>query len=301
MLSGPGSGQVAAIDQASIAAGAAGNVQLQGVLSDLGNTLTSLESAASGALFQEAQIDLGNLNELLEADPALASFATPLQPIVTAAGNDDLDGMLSNATSLFDSITAVLTQEADESFTATLSPSQVDLQPGQGQTLTLQLTDTGSHPENLNLSMGTLPSGVTVQLGQDTVSLAAGTSTSVDVTLSQTLQSSTVFTLEVSAAATVVTRTAAAVVSIEPTVADVLSVTPSPSNSRCRRSRDGHRRRLQRRQRHPPASSSTAGARPVGKRRVDPAPRAIPGCAGRHVEHGVPGTDRHDQSGRGGL
>ncbi len=57
------------------------------------------------ALFEEAQIDLGNLDDLLDADPALASFASALQPIVTAANNDDLNGMLSNATSLFDNVT----------------------------------------------------------------------------------------------------------------------------------------------------------------------------------------------------
>ncbi len=123
----------------------------------------------------------------------------------------------------------MLTHEADEKFTATLSPDEVDLQPGQGQTLTLQLTDASSDSETLTLSVGTLPSGVTVQLGQDTVSLAAGASVSVNVTLSQTVQSATVFTLEVKAAAAVVSRTASAVVTIRPSVADVLSVTPSPS------------------------------------------------------------------------
>jgi uncharacterized membrane protein len=229
LLAGPGSGQVAAIDQASSAAGAAGNLQLQSVLSDFGNTLASLESAPTTALFLEAQTDLGNLNKLLNADPALASFATPLQPIVTAASNDNLNGMLSTATSLFDSVAAVLTQEADELFTATLSPSEVDLQPGQGQTLSLLLTDTGGDSESLNLSVGTLPGGVTVQLGQHTVSLAAGASASVSVTLSQTVPSATVFTLDVTAAAPVVSRTASAVVAIRPSVADVLSVTPSPS------------------------------------------------------------------------
>ena len=229
LLSGPGSGQVAAIDQASIAAGSAGNVQLQSILSDLGNTLASLESATSGSLFLESQTDLGNLNELLTADPALASYVSPLQPILTAANNDDLNVMLANATSVFDSMTAVLNREAGESFTATLAPGEVDLQPGQGQTFTLRLTSTGGDSENLNLSVGTLPGGVSVQLGQDAVSLAAGASASVTVTLSQSVQSATVFTLELTASAPVVRHTAATIVAIRPAVANILSVTPSPS------------------------------------------------------------------------
>lgn len=229
LLSGPGSGQVAAIDQASIAAGSAGNVQLQSILSDLGNTLASLESATSGSLFLESQTDLGNLNELLTADPALASYVSPLQPILTAANNDDLNVMLANATSVFDSMTAVLNREAGESFTATLRTGEVNLQPGQGQTFTLRLTSTGGDSENLNLSVGTLPGGVSVQLGQDAVSLAAGASASVTVTLSQSVQSATVFTLELTASAPVVRHTAATIVAIRPAVANILSVTPSPS------------------------------------------------------------------------
>jgi len=222
------SAQAAAVSQASIAAGAANNSQLASVLTDLGNTLASLQSATSGALFAEAQNDLGNLNTLLNADPALTSFATQLQPVITAANADNLSGMLSGTTSLFNSITGVLNQEAAEQFTASVSPNEVDLQPGQGQTLTLTLTNTASDSENLNLSVGTLPSGVSVTLGESQVSMSPGATTTVSVTLSQTIQSTSIFTLDVTANAGVVQQAASAVVAIRPAAADVLSVTATP-------------------------------------------------------------------------
>ncbi len=222
------SAQAAAVSQASIAAGAANNSQLASVLTDLSDTLASLQTATSAALFAEAQNDLTNLNTLLNADPSLTSLAAQLQPIITAANADDLTGMLSGSTSLFSSITGVLNQEAGEQFTASLSPTGVDLQPGQGQTLTLTLTNTASDSETLSLSTGTLPSGVTVQLGQSQVNLAADASTMVPVALSQTIQSTKIFKLDVTANAGVVQQSASAVVAIRPAAADVVSVTATP-------------------------------------------------------------------------
>lgn len=222
------SSQTVAISGASTAAAAAGNSQLSMVLADLASTLSALQTATSPALFTEAQTDLGNLNTLFTADPALATETTPLAPLIAAANADNLTGLLAGTTSLFNAVTGVLNQEAAEQFTASLSPNQVDLQPGQGQTFTLTLTNTASDGETLNLSVGTLPSGVSVSLGQNSVALAAGASTTVSVTLAQTIQTTAIFTLDVSANAGIVDQTATAVVAIRPAAADVLSVTASP-------------------------------------------------------------------------
>ena len=146
------SAQAAAVSTASIAAGAANNSQLASVLSDFSTTLASLQSATSPALFAEAQNDLGNLSKLLSADPALAAFLTQLQPITTAANADNLAGMLSGSTSLFDSITGVLNVEATQQFTVAVTPIEADLDLGQGETFSVQLTDTGNDPVTLNLS-----------------------------------------------------------------------------------------------------------------------------------------------------
>ena len=223
------SAQAVAVSQAAIAAGSANNTQLSSVLTDLANTLALLQTATSPALFTEAQTDLGNLNALLSADPALASFASQITPLIHDAQSGDLTDLLANVASLFNSITGVLNQEATEQFTASLSSSEVDLQPGAGQTLTLTLTNTGTDAESLKLSVGNLPTGATVQLGQSNVSLAPGASTTVTVALTQDIQSSTLFNLQVTAAASVVSQVASAVVSIRPAIADVLSVTATPS------------------------------------------------------------------------
>src|SRR6185312_699865 len=163
------SAQTVAVSQASIAANAANNAPLSSVLSDLASTLASLQTATSPALFLEAQTDLGNLGTLVSADPALASFATQIQPLLTAARSGDLNGLLANATTLFNSITGVLNQEAAEQFTASLSPADADLQPGQGKSFTLHLTNLATDSETLNLSVGTVPVDTSVQLGQSTI------------------------------------------------------------------------------------------------------------------------------------
>ncbi len=223
------SAQAAALAQASVAAGAANNSSLASVLSDLGSTLEQLQTATSPALFTEAQNDLANLSKLVAADPALAQFSSQLQPIITAANSSDLSGMLAPAQALFQSITGVLSVEATEQFTVSLTPVESDLDLGQGETLSVTLTDTGSDPETLSLSAGTLPNGVTVSFGQTSVSLTPNQSVSVPVTLTQNLQSASDFELEVSAAATVVQHTDTAMIVVQPSVADVLSVGVSPA------------------------------------------------------------------------
>ena len=223
------SAQTVAVSQASIAANSANNPQLSAVLSDLADTLASLQTATSGALFAEAVSDLGNLGTLLSADPALASFVQQLQPMITAAKADDLAGMLSPAQALFNQITGVLNVEATEQFTIALTPAESDLDLGQGATFSVQLTDTGSDPETLNLTAGALPAGVSVAFGQDSVSLTPNQTVTVSATLTQTLQSTAYFELNVTAAATVAQHTDSAMIAVRPSVADVLSVTASPS------------------------------------------------------------------------
>ena len=222
------SAQTVAVSQAAIAAGSANNTQLSSVLTDLGNTLASLQTATSSALFTEAQ---NRSRESEHTSERRSGFA--LAHHAASADHHGRERGQSRRHAVGDHQPVqqrhgVLNQEASEQFTASLSPTEVDVQPGQGQTLTLTLTNTASDAETLNLSVGNLPTGATVQLGQSQVNLAAGASTTVPVTLSQTIQSSTVFTLDVTANAGVVQQSASAVVSITPATADVTSVTATP-------------------------------------------------------------------------
>jgi tetratricopeptide (TPR) repeat protein len=152
------SAQTVAVSQAAIAAGLANNSQLSSVLTDLGNTLAALQTATSAALSTEVQTDLTTLNALLNADPALASLASQVQPLINDARPDDLTELLAN-------VTGVLSQEASEQFTAGLLHIDVDLQPDAGQALTVTFTNIVTDAETLNLSERNLTSGATVQLG----------------------------------------------------------------------------------------------------------------------------------------
>jgi uncharacterized membrane protein len=166
---------------------------------------------------------------LLSADLALAPYVTQLQPIQAAANSGDVAGMLALTPTFFGNLASTLAVEATQQFTVSLSASLIDVQPGQSKDLTVQLANTGPDPVTLTLSAPGLPNGVTATFGQTQVTLVAGATASVDVTLSNTLVSAKVFTLEVTAAALVVQETATAAVSIRPAVADVLAVTVSPT------------------------------------------------------------------------
>jgi uncharacterized membrane protein len=218
--------QVVAVQQAATAANLLPDSRLGATLTDLATALAQLQTTPTDpTLLGQVQFLLGNVNLLIQADPALTSFVSQLQPIQAAANAGDIATLLSLASPFFTNLAPVLTQESREEFTVGLSPTEVELQPGQGKDFSVQLTNTGSDPVSLTLSTGTLPSGVTASFGQTEVTLAAGATTTVPLTLSQTLVSSKVFTLDVTAAASVAQQTATAVVAVRPATADVLDVT----------------------------------------------------------------------------
>ena len=196
-----------AIRQAANAVSGIPNSQIGTNLSELADALSQLQgSPTSATLLNRVQYLLGNLGTLIQADQALASFAAQFQPSKTAAISGDVAGLLSQTAAFFNGITPVLTQEAKEQFTVVLTPTSADIEPNGSRHLFVKLTDTGSYPETLNLNVGSLPSGVTVGFGQSTVSLTPNQTITVQVTLSQTLQSATLFNLDVTAKATVVKR-----------------------------------------------------------------------------------------------
>ena len=219
-----------AATEASNSAAQAGNAPLASTLSEIGDALDQLQSAPSPALFSRLAFLLGNLSLLVQADPALAPSNTAVGNLISAANAQDAAAVASQAPVLFGQIDSVVAVEAREQFTVALTPAESDLEPTQGEVLSVQLTDTGAFPETLNLTAGALPTGVSVAFGQDSVSLTPGQSIMVPITLTQTLQSASLFTLDVTAAATVAKQTDSAVIAVRPAVADVLSVTVNPSS-----------------------------------------------------------------------
>jgi hypothetical protein len=224
------SAQVVAVQQASAAAASAQNTELSSSLSDLADAMASLQSNPTDASsLARVNLLLGDLNTLLQADPAAAASTAGLQPLMSAAATGDVSGLFAQAPTFFASLSSLLAQEAAQQFTMTVSPAEIDLQPGQGTTLSLELTSQGTAPTSLTLGTAALPAGVTAAFGQPTVTLNPGQSVSVPITLSQSLQTTKVFTLGVTAKASLVQHTASAVVAVRPAAADVLSVTASPA------------------------------------------------------------------------
>ncbi len=222
--------QVLALQDASNAANRGPDSQLASNLSELSDALALLQTTPTDpAALSRVQFLLDNLSPLLQADPALASFVTQFQPVLTASQAGNVSGLLAQSTSFFNTLSPVLEQEADQQFTMALTPGEVDLEPGVGKSFSVQLTDTGPDSETLSLGVGTLPVNVSASLGQSQVTLAPGETTTVTLTMSDTLVSAKLFNLQVNAAETLVHHSATAVVSVEPAEADVLGVTVSPS------------------------------------------------------------------------
>jgi uncharacterized membrane protein len=223
------SAQVVAVQQAASVVSGIPNSQIASNLAELADAMASLQAnPTDGTRLNRVQFLLNNLATLLQSDPALATFVTPLQPLQAAANAGDVTGLLSQTAAFFNNLTPTLTQEANQQFTASLSPNEADLSPGQGQTFNLQLTSQSQSPIALTIGTGTLPAGVTAVPGQTQVTLMPGQTLTIPVVMTQTIASTKLFNLEITASASIVPRTAVAFVAIRPATADVLSVTPTP-------------------------------------------------------------------------
>jgi uncharacterized membrane protein len=223
------SAQTVAIAQAAGAAGQANNSQLAGTLTQLDDVITQLQAAPTDAsLLARIKVLLGELNTLLQADPALTSLVTQLAPIQAAANAGNVNGMLALLPAFFTSLTNLLNVEATEQFSVSLSPNQVDLQTGNTKTFAVQLMNFGPDSVTLNLGTAGVPTGMTAMLDQSQVTVAAGATGMANLTLNTQQVSNKVFTLDVTAAATVVTHTVTAIVAVRQATADVLGVTVNP-------------------------------------------------------------------------
>jgi uncharacterized membrane protein len=223
------SAQTVAVSQAATDSAQTGNTGLTTVLSELDdNFMQLLAMPTDAATCGRAQFLFGKLSTLLGADPALASFVAQLQPLQAKASACEGTGLLALVPAFFNSLSSTLAVEATQQFTASLSPTPVDLMPGQSQNFTLQLANSGNDTVALTLSASGLPQGVTANFTQTQVTLQPLATVTVPLALNQTLVSTKVFTLDVTVAASLVQQTATAAVAVRPAAADVLSVTVNP-------------------------------------------------------------------------
>jgi uncharacterized repeat protein (TIGR01451 family) len=227
------SAQTVAISQAAIAAGQANENQLAQVLSELADAVAPLQTSTQDpTILGRIEYLLGNLITLLSGDPAVAANASVLSTLLAKLKAGNIATFLAQLPFPFQSMASIFRAEATQQFTASMTPSAVDLQPGQSKDFTVTLTNTGSDRiDFLRLSIGALPVGLTGGFDHNTFSLDPGATATADLTLSNPLQvSNKVFTLAVTAAASVSRHSVTAVVAIRPSTADVLGVTLSATN-----------------------------------------------------------------------
>jgi len=227
--------QVVALSQAATAAGAlasdSNDLQLSQTLTELQSFIVQLQaSPTNGTVLSDVQFELGNVSTLLNVngDPNLTALVPQLQTLQNDANAGNVSGLLLALPTFFNNLTGILTVEATEQFTLSMTPSEVDLGTGQSQVFPVQLTNTGPDPVTLTLSAANVPTGVSAQFAQTQVTLAVGATQTVNLTLTQTQEVNVVFALAVTAAASVAQQTATAVVTIHPAIADVISVTANP-------------------------------------------------------------------------
>ncbi len=222
------SAAVVAVEQAAAKAADADHTQLASVLSQLSDTLAQWHANPTDtALCARAQLQLDNLRAVLEATPSLAQFVPQVDALRAEAASCNLAGITPLLEPLFADICAVFL--LSQSLALSLSPASVTLEPGQGQTFDMRLENQGDQTLNISLAVGALPGGVTASLDETQVSIAPSEVRTVPLTLSQTLTSTQIFALAVTATAGTASQVAYAHVAVRPAVADVVSVSANPN------------------------------------------------------------------------
>ena len=180
-----------AIAGASVAAGQLGNTALANRLNDLSIALTNLVQNPSSDVFKsQALAALDSILSQLANDPNFSSFvndltaarnalaaantASAIQTAVNSLGNT-LDTFATGASGL-----------AQHNFEAFLLPNSQTAQPQTPAVFELRLHNIGTDTTTYNVSLGTLPTGVTGQLSQASVTLDRDEFAAVNVTLTQT-------------------------------------------------------------------------------------------------------------------
>lgn len=230
-----------AVANAGSAATELGEFDLATTLDSLGTTLTDLAEDPTNELFKSRLLaDLDSLIRQLETDPQFSEFIDDLKEAreaIEASTEETFNAALADLGLRLDAVSNILTQLADFQFALSMTPSDIDLQPGESAEFNLRLENLGAEPTDFQLSVGDLPDGVTANLSATEVTVNPGEvlngtgASPLTLTLDQSIANSVVFPLEVIATpvgADSVLETASSRVTIQQAVADVLNVTLDP-------------------------------------------------------------------------
>ena len=231
------SAEVVLVEQSAIKAGEANNTQLAQILSNLSDTFAQLQAdPADSRLCSRAQLQLTNLHDLFQVNPNLTLLIADLQAVRDAAASCDVAGMLALVPGFFADVEAALNSVvASQALLLALSPASVNLEPGEDTNLTVILENQGSTSRSLALSVGVLPNSVSATLSQTNVTVAPGevvdenSATPITLSLVQSLTSTEIFSVSITATDTTLSQTASAHVAVRSALADVVSVTADPT------------------------------------------------------------------------
>ena len=222
------------IERAAQTAASAQNAQLAQNLASLAEVTAQLQQKPGDApLCGRLTLLYDQLLQLADVNPGLTSLKPQIQALRNLAATCNTPQLLTDSAQFFTNFTLPVVSATPA---VSLVPTSVTLEPGEGTTFTLRLENQGTQPATFNLSLDTLPAGVTATLNRSSVTLGAGevldasSPNPVTLTLSQTPTTAQTFTVRVLAAlaGTSVTLTASGLVRIAPAQADVVSVTADP-------------------------------------------------------------------------
>lgn len=223
------------IERCAQTAASAQNTQLAQNLASLAEVTTQLQQKPGDApLCGRLNLLYDQLLALAAVNPGLTALKPQIQALRDLAAACNTPQLLTDSARFFTSNCPV--QAVSATPAVSLVPTSVSLEPGQGTVFHLRLENQGTQPATFNLSLDTLPAGVTATLNRNTVTLGAGevldagSANPVTLTLTQTLTGSQTFPVRVLAtlAGTGTTLTASGLVRVAPSQADVVSVTADP-------------------------------------------------------------------------
>ncbi|HVX12981.1 MAG TPA: DUF4214 domain-containing protein [Pirellulales bacterium] len=179
-----------AISNASTAATALGMTDLATQLGNLSTALTNLVETPSNANYKsQALAALASILSLMANDPNLEQFVAPL----TAARNQlaaantpaDIQAAIVNLGGVLTNFGELVTELEQSNVHVTLIPSSVVAQPGVPQSFDVRLQNVGTQTTTYDLSVSGLPGSVTSQFSSSSITLNAGQTEDVTLTLTQ--------------------------------------------------------------------------------------------------------------------
>lgn len=220
------SAAVLEVEEIALLAAGTENVQLTQVFATIAEVTAQLEAKpGDAALCSRLTLSYDQLLQLAAVNPDLTGSTTTIQSLRDLAASCNTSQLLTQTQSFY----AGLTLTKPTALKLAISPSYVELEPGQSGAFTVNLDNPTTSNQSVSLAVGAIPSNATATLGSTTVTLAPGEKRDVPVTIGQSFTSNTSFTVNITATDADRSRQIAGLVSVRSALVDVVKVEADPS------------------------------------------------------------------------